>query len=268
MSTRATEEASGSVDLERAALLERARTLGADLAGIASVADLRYADDVDWPEGARSMLVVAVTHPPGKPEMDWWFGRNDPPGNRILAGIVQGLCDWIPGRFGWRVTHHPYHVHRGGVYLKDAAVLAGLGCIGLSNLLITPEYGPCVRLRALTLDVDLPSTGPADFDPCAGCDAPCRAACPQGAFGSGGPARPVGSPGPARPRLPGRTGEFSRAACYVQMDLDVGAAAAAVPEAAASGSTASAAPAAEPMVKVIRYCRACELSCRLVAERW
>jgi len=258
------------VDPKRATLLERARALGADLAGIASVGALSHQEGMDWPEGARSVLVVAVAHPPGRPEMDWWFGRNDPPGNRILACIVQELCDWIPGRFGWRVTHHPYHVERGGVYLKDAAVLAGLGCIGLSNLLVTPEYGPCVRLRALTLDADLPPTGPVCFDPCAGCDAPCRAACPQAAFGSGGPAPPVTQSEPRQARLPGRTGEFSRAACHVQMDLDVGAAAPQAdpaPVEAAAPDDAAAPTSPEP-VKVIRYCRACELSCRLVAERW
>jgi len=267
----------------RSIVLERARALGADLAGIASVAALGHEEGVDWPAGARSVLVVAVAHPPGRPEMDLWFGRNDPPGNRILAGIVQELCDWIPGRFGWRATHHPYHVERGGIFLKDAAVLAGLGCIGPNNLLITPEYGPCVRLRTLTLDADLPPTGPTCFDPCVGCDAPCRAACPQVAFGSGGPApsvsrskpaAPVGPSEPLRARLPGRTGEFSRAACYVQMDMDV-AAAAPAPAAVAAPALAAAAASEdvaasmlpEP-VTVIRYCRACEFSCRLVAERW
>jgi len=50
--------------------------------------------------------------------------------------------------------------------LKDAAVLAGLGCIGKNNLLLTPEYGSRVRLRAFTIDLVLPSTGPLPFDPC------------------------------------------------------------------------------------------------------
>jgi epoxyqueuosine reductase len=177
-------------------------------------------------------MVVALEHPAERPELDWWFGRTDPPGNRVLAGIVQGLCDWIPGELGFRAVHLPYHVERGGAYLKDAAVLAGLGCIGLNNLLVTPEYGPRVRLRALTLDVGLRPTGPSVFDPCAGCEAPCRNACPQGAF--------------ARP--PARTGSFSRPLCQVQMEFDVNA---------ATGD--------DTAVPVIKYCRACELSCRVGA---
>lgn len=242
------------------ALLETARVLGADHAGIASIDDLGRLG-FTWPEGARSVVVVALAHPPGRPEMDWWFGRSDPPGNRLLAGIVQGLCEWVSTHLGCRATHLPYHVERGGTYLKDVAVHAGLGCIGLNNLLVTPDFGPRVRLRALLVDASLPSTGPIAFDPCQGCDAPCRVACPQGVFGqTPGAAAPLGaapvgadlagvSPSLARPRLPARTGEFSRAACYAQMDLDVDAAL----------------PAGESSERVIRYCRACELSCRVGA---
>jgi epoxyqueuosine reductase len=263
----------------RSTLLERARALGADLAGIASVNDLRRvddvlgaeqldraygvlsakqpgrADDVAWPEGALSVLVIAVSHPLERPEMDWWFGRSDPPGNRVLAGIVQSLCDWIPGEFGFRAVHLPYHVERGGTYLKDAAVLAGLGRIGLNNLLVTREYGPRVRLRALTLDVALPPTGPALFDPCAGCDAPCRSACPQNTF-LGRTGKRLAS-GVAR--LPARTGEFSRAACMRQMDLDLEAAT--IVGGAGVDATAVRVTSAMAPAEVVRYCRACELTC-------
>jgi epoxyqueuosine reductase len=233
------------------ALLDKARGLGAHLAGIASVDDLRGADDATWPEGAESIVVVALAHPRDSPEMDWWFGKTDPPGNRILAGIVQSLCDWIPVHLGFRTTHLPYHVDRGGAYLKDAAVLAGLGCIGLSNLLVTPEHGPRVRLRALTIDARLVPTGPIDFDPCRDCAAPCRVVCPQGAFGRLRWAAPAsGTPASAASgaRLPARTGDFSRSACYVQMDCDIDAA-------------TLAEPGLNGPARVIRYCRACELSC-------
>jgi len=75
-----------------------------------------------------------------------------------------------------------YRIEEGGIFLKDAAALAGLGIIGKNNLLITPEYGPRVRLRALFLDLDLEPTGPIDFAPGEACDMPCRRACPQKAF--------------------------------------------------------------------------------------
>jgi epoxyqueuosine reductase len=224
----------------RQVILDRARSFGADLAGIAAVEDLSrtyeesgrgQADAVVWPEDARSVVVVAVAHPAGRPELDWWFGRVDPPGNRILAEVVRKTCAWVSSEMGLSSHHLPYHVERGGIYLKEAAALAGLGRIGMNNLLVTPEYGPRVRLRALTLDVELSPTGPTGFDPCAGCDAPCRRACPQDAC------------------LP--DGIFRRSACGIQMDLDIENG----EEQTVSGFPES--------IKVVKYCRACELSCRV-----
>ena len=104
-------------------LLTEAKELGADLVGFTSVKDLKkspsftfapkmpgIADgigtrenklgiepgEVLWPEKAKTVMVIAVHHPEDKPEMDWWFGRVDPPGNRVLAKVVKGLCEWIP----------------------------------------------------------------------------------------------------------------------------------------------------------------------------
>jgi epoxyqueuosine reductase len=255
-----------------AAILKKAKELGATLAGFALVDDLRTAPsftfapnmpgagegvgtrentmgckpgEVLWPEGARSMLVIAVEHPADKPEMDWWFGRVDPPGNRILARIVRELSHWIESATPIQTVHLPYHVEKGGTYLKDAAVLAGLGCIGKNNLLVTPEFGPRVRLRALTLDVVVPSTGPSRFDPCLRCNAPCRAACPQQAFAK----RIYSSRDYGQGRLPGRIGVFSRPACNLQMEADTAAGV----EQPVDGF--------ETPVRVIQYCRACELSC-------
>jgi epoxyqueuosine reductase len=190
-------------------------------------------DAVVWPERARSVVVVAVAHPAGRPELDWWFGRVDPPGNRVLAEVVRKTCAWVSAEMGMVAHHLPYHVERGGIYLKDAAVRAGLGRIGMNNLLVTPEHGPQVRLRALTLDAELSPTGPTDFDPCVGCDAPCRRACPQNAY----------SP----------DGVFRRPACNVQMDLDI-----------QNGAEQNVPGSSEP-VRVIKYCRACELNCRVGA---
>jgi epoxyqueuosine reductase len=252
--------------------LRKARELGATLAGFALVADLKTAPsftfaprmpgagdgigtqqtelglksgEVAWPDGALSMLVIAVEHPAEKPEMDWWFERVDPPGNRVLAGIIKELCEWILATYGIRTFHLPYHIEKGGTYLKDAAVLAGLGCIGRNNILVTPQYGPRVRLRALTLDAVFPSTGPTAFDPCSTCNAPCRSACPQGAFDH----RIYDARDFGQTRLPGRSGMFSRPRCNIQMEKDNEQAV----EQKVDGF--------DSPVKVIKYCRACELSC-------
>lgn len=198
------------------------------------------------PGAAGSVLVIAVEHPAHQPEMDWWYGRWESPGNRILAGIVEQLCVWITETYGIRTSHLPYHPQGRGIYLKDAAVLAGLGCIGRNNLLVTPEYGPRVRLRALTLDAVVPSTGITGFDPCALCDGmPCRRACTQGAF-----ERQLCTPTEYRlDQLPGRDGAFSRPVCNIQMGKDMTAAETQMVEGL------------DAPVKVIRYCRECELAC-------
>lgn len=66
---------------------------------------------------------------------------------------------------------------------KDAAVLAGLGTMGRNSLLITPEFGPRVRLACLVTEAPLEHTPPAvQEDLCVGCNA-CIRACPAHAIG-------------------------------------------------------------------------------------
>jgi epoxyqueuosine reductase len=253
-------------------ILAKAKEFGADKVGFASVADLVKAPsftfapkmpgiekgigtrenklglgpgEVKWPENAGTVLVIAVHHPEDKPELDWWFGRSDPPGNKVLAKVVRKLCEWIPENFGIDVFHLPYHVEKGGTYLKDAAVLAALGIIGRNNILVTPEYGPRVRLRALTLDIKLPSTGPMAFDPCKACGDLCRKACPQNSFGQ----RLYTQNEYGQVILPGRDGMFARSVCNRRMDKDNEIAV----EQEVDGFDAP--------VKVVKYCRRCETAC-------
>jgi len=63
---------------------------------------------------------------------------------------------------------------------------AGLGAPGPLGLQINPTFGPWWAYRALiVLDRPLP-TAPPPGDGCAGCDAPCVAACPAAAVARGG----------------------------------------------------------------------------------
>jgi epoxyqueuosine reductase len=83
---------------------DKAREFGADLAGIANVADLRRSPShtisgsgkmpevndvgtlsvenhrrglVQWPASARSAVVLGVAHPAAQPDLDWWItGRS------------------------------------------------------------------------------------------------------------------------------------------------------------------------------------------------
>ena len=135
------------------AILTRAKEWGASLAGFAKVADLKTAPsfsfapnmpnageylvtwgndlglkpgETAWPDKAKTLLVIGLAHPQTKPEMDWWVGLKNPPGNRRLINIVNGLGPWMEQAYGIRTFHLPYRVEKGGTYLKDAAVLAGL----------------------------------------------------------------------------------------------------------------------------------------------
>ncbi|MEJ2639143.1 MAG: epoxyqueuosine reductase [Desulfosarcinaceae bacterium] len=252
-------------------IISKAKSLGACLAGVAGVAQLKQSpshylhprmqpysgvgsrdaadgalnDAVLWPVGAQSAVVIAVEHREEAPELDWWYGKKSPPGNRILMRINKQLAEWVEETF--QITTHklPYHIEMGGIFLKDAAVMAGLGCIGRNNIVISPEFGPRVRLRAMLLEKELPATGPLDFDPCERCGAYCRDACPQAAFDN----QVFSADAMGIDQLPGRSGCFSRATCNIQMQADIDA------------SEEDVDPESGRMEKIIKYCRACELAC-------
>jgi epoxyqueuosine reductase len=166
---------------------------------------------------------------------------------------------WIDETLGMKVHRMPYWVEKGGIYLKDTAVLAGLGCIGRNNMLVTPELGPRVRLRGMLLEDELTVTGPVAFDPCAGCEEFCREACPQNAFDR----IVLFSAEAGMDTLPGRDGRFGRAKCYIQMDKDVEDSDMAVAKGFLSGLDKSALVTAEKSQteKRIKWCRRCELAC-------
>jgi len=208
--------------------------------------------EVAWPENAKSAIIIAVEHPEEKPELDWWKDgcSGGTAGNRILISINDKLSDWLGKEKGIKNNKLPYHIEHGGIFLKDAAVMAGLGCIGKNNILVTPEFGPRVRLRAMLTDKVLPCTGPIDFDPCEGCSMPCRKACPQEAFeGKIYSEKELGLD-----QLPARTGVFGRHLCNEQMELDVDN----CEEIKVEGKDSPG--------RLVRYCRACELACPITSK--
>ena len=171
----------------------RAVSLGASLVGAVTFATLlRSTTHGPYPACRRayetgSVIVVALAHTEDQPDMDWWdnrFGRTR--GNRRLMDIDQALIRWLKNRYGARASQLPYQAAGEGIFLKDAAVLAGLGVIGRNNLLVTPRFGPRVRLRALRINRQVKGAGPLlEFAPCSGCDGPCLDACPVTAFDGG-----------------------------------------------------------------------------------
>jgi epoxyqueuosine reductase len=176
-------------------IIEKAKSFGASLAGIAEMDSLKTSPShihyqMEWPPEGKSALVLALAHQESEPELDWWGVEGGTPGNRRLQDIAQ--------------------------------------IIGANNLLLTPEFGPRVRLRALSLDLELAPTGPIDFFPCDICDRPCWWACPQQAF---------------------TTGTYSNSNCYKQMQADE------------ANKVVTQVEAEDLPTAYIKYCRACELAC-------
>jgi epoxyqueuosine reductase len=209
-------------------VVQKAMSFGASLAGIADTDALRASpshrsQQVRWPPDARSAIVLALAHPPQQMPLDCWDGRpGGTPGNRRLIRSASALVRWLKQRHGIDARTIPYQIGKGGIFLKDAAVLAGLGIIGRNNLVVTPAFGPRVRVRAVLITTRLTPTGPLDnFTPCDGCPAFCRRACPQDAF---------------------RSGSYDQRCCLCQMWRDE------------SG-------AGSPETGAIQYCRICELAC-------
>ena len=253
-------------------IVDQAKKMGATVAGIANVDALKKSPshfvfgklerykgvgtkaagkvkcgEVYWPEFARAAVVIGVEHPAGEPELDWWQEGlpGGTTGNRLLREINSRLSHWLEGDLGFKAATLPYHVENGGIFLKDAAVMAGLGCIGKNNLFVTPDYGPRVRLRALLLDAELPATGAVDFNPCRGCAMPCRAACPQAAFQE----KIYHEAELGLDELPGRSGVYSRRLCNFQMEVDIR-------HSDEEGIAEQNIPG-----KITKYCRLCEFAC-------
>lgn len=253
-------------------IIDKALDCGASLAGIVNIAELKQSPshtifermpefggvgtraaenikkgEVFWPENARSAVVIGVEHPVGAPDMDWWINglKGGTKGNIKLIAVFSRLAHWLETEKQIQYIKLAYHIEHGAVFMKDAAVLGGLGCIGDNNLLVTPQLGPRVRLRVMMMDQDLPSTGALDFDPCADCKRYCRRSCPQKAFEN----QIYSEKEYQQTQLPARTGVYSRINCNIQMEKN-----------AANGRDVDI-DGSDKKGREVRYCRLCELSC-------
>ena len=260
-------------------ILRHARELGADLVGIADIDKLKTSPSYDllsavgneidgtyatsgaewfqlseWSETVKSILVIALSHPKNDLQLDWFYTSGNSVGNSKLIKINKELSIWIERTLQINTYLMPYYVEKGGIYLKDTAVFAGLGCIGKNNLLLTPEYGPRIRLRAMLLEAELTPTGPVDFDPCNDCPEYCRKVCPQKAFDnkvqfpSG---IHIGTP-------PAGDGHFRRSKCMFQMDRDWDILGDSVHAVTSDGMDTQRAVHSN---KPVKHCRQCEFAC-------
>jgi len=185
------------MDLE-AQLRTLALSLGADYLGIA---DLSSARDVILAQGGERVarypraIVVGMRLQDSLVDL---LPDNDPEGAILYRhnsyDIINQMLDQIGIRIAnelQRAGHSAFPVPASkrtddknicGIFSqKLAAHLAGLGWIGKSCLLVTPEHGPRVRWETVLTDAPLLPTGSPVEQKCGACTA-CVDICPQHAF--------------------------------------------------------------------------------------
>ena len=152
---------------------------GIDIIGIADAAKLICAQPARPATAlmptARSVIVVAVAHSMGavcSPHIKLWT-RNKMQTSRLLDSVSEKLSRFLE-RNGYLTlpvsADKPVEIHKinpdtgkkyshtkviGHLSLKHAAVSAGMGQIGKSNLLLTERFGPHQRLGGIITEAEL-----------------------------------------------------------------------------------------------------------------
>lgn len=181
------------------------REAGMDLMGIADAKTLIMASPekpaLELMSTAKSVIVMGVAHSLGavcSPDIMLWT-RNKMQTSRVLDETSEKLGRFLErqGFLSLPVSaDKPVEIHKrdpatgkklpqtrvlGHLSHKHAAVSCGLGEIGRSNLLLTPEFGPHQRLCAVITEAELEPDPPKDLKLCRACDR-CANACPSGAL--------------------------------------------------------------------------------------
>jgi len=112
----------------------------------------------------------------------WSKDKENDRSHHFADSILLGQCHQIKSflvKKGFKSKIIPY---KPGLYLKDAAALAGIGPIGKNNLLITKKFGSQVRLRALVTNAELLyGRTISESRYCNGCNI-CAKSCPADAL--------------------------------------------------------------------------------------
>ncbi len=154
--------------------------LGADMVGVSLLDESYLYLDRELPHTHVVSLAMGMdygiikTAPSRKSYTEFWRAYNS------LAEMVVHLAAHIRG-LGYSARAH--HVRTGDLLLVPCAVDAGLGELSKMGLLVTREFGPRVRLAAVTTDLPLLTDGRVDLgiqDFCEKCSK-CARHCPSGA---------------------------------------------------------------------------------------
>ena len=177
-------------------LKEKVKAMGADLVAVADAQSPLLYEHNEKPEkllpGARSLISIAVA-----------LNRSAVCSDNLRLNRYDTMCVYehlnhicmetvrtLAGEGAKAVSISPYFPvdmgpesrgMKGDINHKTVAAVAGLGGIGLSKLLVTPKFGPLVRLGTIITDVSLDFDKPLDETPCEKCES-CRNACPAKAI--------------------------------------------------------------------------------------
>lgn len=170
-------------------LLELARSLGATLVGIA---DLKLLSTLKThPSNLLGNFKYAISVAVSLPKNVFTLITEESPGELYAHAYrtANMLLDQITFQLAEKITEYGYNAQpipasmvideksaTGHVSHKAFARAAGLGWIGRNTLLITPEYGPRVRLATVLTDMPLKSGKPLE-NRCGECTK-CIDACP------------------------------------------------------------------------------------------
>ncbi|NPV59976.1 MAG: hypothetical protein HPY75_09960 [Actinobacteria bacterium] len=183
---------------------------GIDLVGIANARELILASPprpaTDLMPTARTVIVMAVSHSLGAvyaPDIRIWT-RNKMQTSRLLDQVAEKYGRMLEkeGYLSLPVSSDkPVEIHKhdpktgeklphtrtvGHISLKHAALSAGMGQIGRSNLLLTPEFGPHQRLGGIITEAPLETDPYREWNLCLKNCTRCLDACPVNALSPSG----------------------------------------------------------------------------------
>jgi epoxyqueuosine reductase len=195
--------------IDAARIKEMILSEGIDLVGIADARELILAypprpATALLPE-ARSVIVMAVAHSIGAArtaDIKLWT-RNKMETSRLLDRTAEKVGRFLEGQGFLTLpvsADKPVEIHKrdpqtgkrffhtrvvGQLSLKHAALSAGMGQIGRSNLLLTPEFGPHQRLGGIITEVALEPDPYRELYLCVEGCRKCEEECPVGALRDG-----------------------------------------------------------------------------------
>jgi epoxyqueuosine reductase QueG len=156
---------------------------GFDKVGIVS------AEDFDFPAWVHSAIVLGCATLDEAYDYEMYIQYQ---GQRKWHKPIYTLLEALSARLahalrqqGCRAEHLTFEDSLSIIDLKKAAVLAGLGTLGLNNVVVNKEYGPRIRFGAVFTDLELEPDRPLDDYYCSSCTI-CWGGCPTWALGPNG----------------------------------------------------------------------------------